>query len=161
MKTIMKSGVYMPMAALILAATLAMPAAAQQHVPFKGTFQGHDDVTTTTITTSGTGVATHMGQLSLKNILTLSTLTGTGHWVAHNGDSIDTTFAALADVTTASLGYITVTETHTITGGTGRFAGIQGTFTLERTHITTPEADGTRVTFGSFHGIITPPAATH
>jgi hypothetical protein len=161
MKTITKSRIYLPMAALILTATLAIPAAAQQQVPFKGTFQGNDTVTSTTITTSGTGVATHMGQLSLTNILSLSTLSGTGHWVAANGDSIDTTFVSSADFSTAPLGYITVTETHTVTGGTGRFAGAQGTFILERTHITTPSADGTHVTFGSFHGSITPPGATH
>ena len=161
MKTSTKSRIYLPMAALILTATLAIPAAAQQQVPFKGTFQGNDAVTSTTITTSGTGVATHMGQLSLTNILSLSTLSGTGHWVAANGDSIDTTFVSSPDFSTAPLGYITVTETHTVTGGTGRFAGAQGTFILERTHITTPSADGTHVTFGSFHGSITPPGATH
>ncbi len=161
MKAITKSRLYLPMAALILTATMAIPATAEQQVPLKGTFQGNDTVTSTTITTNGTGVSTHMGQLSFTNILSLNTLSGTGHWVAVNGDTIDTTFVASADFSTAPLGYITVSETHTITGGTGRFAGAQGTFTLERTHITTPSADGTHVTFGSFHGSITPPGATH
>ena len=161
MKTITKSRIYLPMAALALTATLAIPAAAQQQTPFKGTFQGNDTVNPMTITTNGTGVATHMGQLSLTNVLALSTLTGTGHWVAANEDSIDTTFVSSPDFSTASLGYITVTETHTIAGGTGRFAGAQGSFILERTHITAPSADGTHVTFGSFHGSITPPGATH
>ena len=156
-----RSNICLPMAALILAATLAIPAAAQQQVPFKGTFQGNDAVNPPTITTSGTGVATHMGQLSLTNITSLITLNGTGHWVAANGDSIDTAFVSSPDFSTASLGYITVTETHTITGGSGRFAGAQGSFILERTHITAPSADGTHVTFGSFHGSITPPGATH
>lgn len=161
MKTITKSSIYLSMAALILTAAAAIPTAAQQQVPFKGTFQGNDTVTPTTITTSGTGVATHLGQLSLSDITSLVTPNGTGHWVAANGDSIDTTFASSPDFSTASLGYITVTETHTITGGIGRFAGAQGTFVLERTHITTPSADGTHVTFGSFHGSITPPGAIH
>jgi hypothetical protein len=161
MKTITNSRIYLPMAALILTATLAIPAAAQQQVPFKGTFQGNDAVNPTTITTSGTGVATHMGQLSLSNITSLLTSNGTGHWVAANGDSIDTTFVSSPDFSTASLGYITVTETHTITGGIGRFAGAQGTFVLERTHIITPSADGTHITFGSFHGSITASGATH
>ena len=43
MKTITRSNIYLPMAALILAA-LAIPAAAQTQVPFKGTFQGNDTV---------------------------------------------------------------------------------------------------------------------
>jgi hypothetical protein len=102
-----------------------------------------------------------MGQLSLTNITFLSTVNGTGHWVAANGDSIDTTFVSSPDFSTASLGYITITETHAVTGGNGRFADAQGTFILERTHITTPGADGTHVTFGSFHGTITSPGAAH
>ena len=161
MKTITKSRIYLPMAALVLTATLAIPAAAQQQTPFKGTFQGNDTVNPMTITTNGTGVATHMGQLSLTNVLALSTLTGTGHWVAANGDSIDTTFVASADMSTHSLGFITVTEIHTVTGGTGRFDKAQGGFTVERTHIVEPNADGTNTTFGSFHGTITPPGAVH
>ena len=159
MKTMTRSTMYVAMAAIFLAVALATPAAAQQQVPFKGTFQGNDAVNPPTITTSGTGVATHMGQLSLTNITSLITLNGTGHWVAANEDSIDTTFVSSPDFSTESLGYITVTETHTITGGTGRFAGAQGSFILERTHITAPSADGTHVTFGSFHGTITSPGA--
>lgn len=160
MKTITSTGICLPMAALVLTAALAIPAAAQKQVPFKGTFHGTDAVGSTDVVTSGTGGATHMGQLSFTNDLSFSTGSGTGHWVAANGDTFDTTFVSSADFSTAALGYITVTETHTITGGTARFAGAQGTFILERTHITTPSADGTHVTFGSFHGSITPPGAT-
>jgi hypothetical protein len=40
MKTITRSNIYLPMAGMILTAALAIPAAAQQEVPFKGTFQG-------------------------------------------------------------------------------------------------------------------------
>lgn len=149
------------MAAMILTAGLAIPAAAQQQVPFKGTFQGKDAVNPPTITTSGTGIGTHMGVFSLTQETSLTTLTGPAHWVAANGDGIDSTFVASPDFSTQSLGYITVTEIHTITGGTGRFAGAQGNFVLERTHLTALSADGTHVTFGSFHGTITPPGAAH
>ena len=128
MKTITRSGIYLPMAALILMAALATPAAAQQQVPFKGTFQGKDAVDPPTITTSGTGVGTHMGEFSLTQETNLSTLNGSAHWVAANGDSIETAFISSPDFSTEALGYITVTETHTITGGTGRFAGAQGSF---------------------------------
>ena len=44
MKTITRSRIYFPMAAMILTAALAIPAAAQQQVPFKGAFQGNDTV---------------------------------------------------------------------------------------------------------------------
>jgi hypothetical protein len=160
MKTITRAKIYLPMAALILAA-LAIPAAAQTQVPFKGTFQGNDTVIPPTITTAATGIGTLVGQLSLTDVLTLTSGTGTGHWIAANGDSIDSTFMALADFSTQSLGYITVTETHTITGGAGRFTGAQGSFIVERTHIVALSADGTHVTFGSFHGTITSPGAAH
>jgi hypothetical protein len=37
-----RSKIYLPVAALILTAALAAPAAAQQQVPFKGAMQGND-----------------------------------------------------------------------------------------------------------------------
>ena len=42
MKTITRSNIYLPMAAMILTAALAIPAAAQKQVPFNGAMQGHD-----------------------------------------------------------------------------------------------------------------------
>jgi hypothetical protein len=164
MKNISKFKTCLPLAALILTGVVAIPAPAQTQVPFKGTFQGSDTLAPPMITTTATGVGTHTGQLSLTNVLTLTSATGgsgTSHWIAANGDSIDSTFVASADFSTVSLGYITVTEMHSVTGGTGRFAGAQGDFLLTRTHIVEPEADGTHVTFGSFRGTITPPGAAH
>jgi hypothetical protein len=68
MKTITRSNIHLPMAAMILAA-LAVPAAAQKQVPFKGMMQGHDTdiggpMTAFVVDTSGTGIATHLGQFS-------------------------------------------------------------------------------------------------
>jgi len=159
MKTITRSNIHLPIAAMILTAALAIPAAAQQQVPFKGTFQGKDSVHPPMIDTSGTGIGTHMGEFSLAQQTNGATGKGAAHWVAANGDSIDSTFVAFPDFSTRSLGYITVTERHTITGGTGRFAGAQGSFKLDRTHIAALSADGTHATFGSFDGTITPPGA--
>jgi hypothetical protein len=77
--------------------------------------------------------------------------------VAANGDSIDSTSVVVSSV----LGPVvrTNTEDHIITGGTGRFSGAQGSFTVVRTHVLAPSADGTHVTSGSFDGTITSPAA--
>src|SRR5262245_14827966 len=130
MKTIMRSNIYLPMAAMILTAALAIPAGAKNQVPFKGTFQGSDTVTPpATIATTATGTGTLLGQFSFtQETTTNSPATGTGsaHWVAANGDSIDST-----SVVSAVPGPVvfTVTEFHTITGGTGRFSGAQGSFT--------------------------------
>jgi hypothetical protein len=161
MKTITRSRIYLPMATIILTAALAIPAAAQTQVPFKGTFQGNDTVAPPTITTNGTGIGTLVGQLSLTDVVTLTSAsggTGTGLWVAANGDTIDSTFVASAipgDV------LFTITEIHTITGGTGRFTGAQGSFTVLRKHVVAPSSDGTHFTWGSFQGSITPPSAAH
>jgi hypothetical protein len=164
MKTTTTWKIYLPMAAIMVAAGLAIPAVAKTQVPFKGVFNGKDAVNSGSITTTGVGTGTHLGEFSMTQVTTLTSQTGgTGcaHWVAANGDSIDSTFVASADFTTAPQGYITVTETHTITDGTGRFSGAEGTFILERTHIIAPSADEMHVTFGTFHGTITSPGAAH
>ena len=173
MKTTKRSIIYLPMVAMILAAALAIPAAAQTQVPFKGTFHGNDTVTPSTLTQIITGTGTHVGQFSATTLLTLGPSGGTGsaHWIAANGDSIDTTVVgspepvdmAPCQVLGAQPGdtYAKVTEIHTITGGTGRFAGVQGSFTMTLYHDKQPLSDGTHGTCGSYSGTITPPGAAH
>ena len=164
MKITKRSNIYLPMAAMILAAALAMTAVAQNQVPFKGAMQGNDTDTaftntTVTVLTVGTGVGTHVGQFSFTQQITVNfadgTDTGSAHWIAANGDSFDTTIAGSGEPTDTP-GVINITEIHTITGGTGRFAGAQGSFTMERM------ASGiTFLTSGSFHGTVTSPGAAH
>ena len=141
------------------ASPLADSPAEQHQVPFKGRFQGSDTVAPPTITTNATGTGTHLGQFSFAHVITFPALTGSSHWVAANGDSIDTTSVVVSSV----LGPVvrTNTENHTITGGTGRFSGAQGSFTVVRTHVLAPSDDGTHVTSGSFEGTITSPGAAH
>src|SRR6266404_3390053 len=100
MKNITRSNIYLPMAAIILTATLAVPAAAQNQVPFKGAMQGHDydtgfTSTTVTVLTVGTGIGTLLGQFSFTQTVTVEfatlTATGSAQWFAANGDSISTT----------------------------------------------------------------------
>ena len=167
-----RCNIYLPMAVLILAA-LALPATAQQQVPFKGTFQGNDTVTPPTLTQSITGIGTHVGQFSSTTVLTLTASGGTGsaRWMAANGDSIDTTVVGSPEHVPMSPcqvvgaqpedSYAKITEIHTITGGTGRFAGAQGSFTLTLYHDVVPRSDGTHGTCGSYSGTITPPGAAH
>jgi hypothetical protein len=164
MKNITRSNIYMPIAAMILTAALAVPAAAQKQVPFKGTFQGNDTTneTAATIATAATGTGTHLGQFNLTQRLALNfanfTDTGSAEWIAANGDIINTAVVGSAipgDVV------FTITEIHTITGGTGRFSGAQGSFIVHRTHVVALSDDGTHVTFGSFEGTITSTGAAH
>ncbi|MEO7133113.1 MAG: hypothetical protein ABI024_02730 [Vicinamibacterales bacterium] len=145
-----------------LPSSLAVSAAAQHQVPFKGRMEGTDtdsDPTPTSIvvTTDGMGTATHLGRFSFTQRVTLSfttfTSAGTSHWVAANGDSFDTTIAGSGQPT-GTPGEFRITDIHTITGGTGRFAGAHGLFTVERV------ASGiTLATSGSFEGTITSPGS--
>jgi hypothetical protein len=164
MKTRTRTILYLPMAAMILTAALAVPAAAKNQVPFKGALQGNDidspgpSPTTIVVTTTGTGIGTHVGEFSFTQELTLDLVTltaaGSAHWVAANGDSIDTTLAGSGEPTDTP-GVFRITEIQTITGGTGRFAGAQGSFTVERL-----ASAVTFLTSGSFHGTITSPGAS-
>src|SRR6516165_11853105 len=164
MNTMMGSRVYLSIAALILTAVPVVPAAAQKQVPFKGSLQGQEidtpqggpPPTTLNAVGSTTGIASHVGQFSFTYQLTVTlangTATGSGHLIAANGDSLYTTITGSADLTTPGLA--SITEIDTITGGTGRFAGAQGSFTVERLVIS-----ATGFTSGSFHGTITSPGA--
>lgn len=163
----MKTTIYLPMAAMLLTAALAVPAAAQNQVPFKGSIQGHEidtpqggpPPTTLSVDGSATGIATLFGQFSFTYQLTVNlangTATGTARLIAANGDSIDTTVAGSSEQT-ATPGVDSITEINTITGGTGRFAGAQGSFTVERLVNL-----ATGFTSGLFHGTITSPGAAH
>ena len=161
-----RPNIYLPMAALILAA-LAIPAAAQTQVPFKGSLQGHEidtpqggpPPTTLSVNGSVTGIASHVGQFSYTYQLTVTlangTATGSAVLVAANGDNIFTTIFGIG-VPTSTPGVNSITEINTITGGTGRFAEAQGSFTVERLINL-----ATGSTSGSFNGTITPPGAVH
>jgi hypothetical protein len=163
----MKKIIYLPMAAMWLASALAVPAAAQHQVPFKGSIQGHEietpqggpPPTTLMVDGSVTGIATLVGQFSYTYQLTVTlangTATGSGLLVAANGDSVYTTIAGSSEMT-ATPGVASITEIDTITGGTGRFAGAHGSFTIERLVNLV-----TGFTSGSFHGTIFSPGAAH
>jgi hypothetical protein len=162
----MKTTIYLGTAAMLLTAALASPAAAQNQVPFKGTMQGQDtDIgatnTTVTVLTLGTGIGTLMGKFLFTQTVTVDVTnghdTGSAHWIAANGDSIDTTIVGSGVPVVTPDGLVfNITETNTITGGTGRFAGAQGSFTIQR--VASPV---TFLTSGSFHGTITSPGAAH
>lgn len=161
---------YVAMAALTVTAAIAIPAVAQpQRIPFKGTIQGQDsDIGFTSpgmflVKTTGTGTGILLGRFTFTMDTTIDdahlTDTGTAHFEAANGDTLDATYTSVipAEVMQTPDGVVfNIKELFTITGGTGRFAGAQGTFLVERT------ADPQKfVTFGSFTGSITPPGAAH
>lgn len=157
MKSIMKSMLRLQMIALFLTAALAGPAAAAQQVPFKGSLQASENYDlqfpTLFVDAIGTGEATHLGRFAVTYQVEVDLLTGGGpasiHLVAANGDGIFATGLGQGSPTEdPDISFIV--ETYTITGGTGRFAGAAGSFTVERlvnsvTGITSGSFDGTIV----------------
>jgi hypothetical protein len=122
------------LACLVLAVAVVSAALAAAHGtarPLTGTGTGTITVNLATgaATADGTGYISHLGAFTghVDLMFTFSgarfTYTGTGTDVAANGDKLF--FSVKASGTIGS----TDTETDTITGGTGRFAGASGGFT--------------------------------
>ena len=130
-----------------------------QEVPFKGSLEGAATITPGTppflsVSIEGTGNATHLGRFTVEIPhfvnTTNRTSTGTYEFTAANGDTLTAGFTGQATLTAP--GVLSVVETATITGGTGRFAGATGSFTVERLF-----NQVTGLTTGSFEGTIPSP----
>ncbi len=127
-----------------------------QPVPLKGSIEAVESYTinppTMLVETTGSGKATELDQFTVTWKFTVNLDTGSGvgsaHFTAANGDTLETTSLGQGDPTETP-DVNRVVEQHTITGGTGGFAGATGTFTLERL-----VNMKTGVTSGSFDGSI-------
>jgi hypothetical protein len=101
----------------------------------------------------GEGTASHLGRFTVVADFTLNlaafTASGRVTYTAANGDVLTGTATGRAAV---GGGIATVTETVTITGGTGRFAGATGTLTVVRRVV-----QATGVSSGTIDGTITLP----
>lgn len=121
---------------------------------YPSTLQGPEAVEGTEHRIEATGTATHLGQFTLVSEFTVTdvpppgaaTGAGTATWTAANGDTLITSVTGVGVV---QFPIVTITETYTITGGTGRCVGASGTFMGERTFNIL-----TGVTSGSFTGTI-------
>lgn len=132
-----------------------------QEVPFKGRLEGTATITPGTppflsVSIEGTGNAAHLGRFTVEipHVVntTNRTSTGTYEFTAANGDTLTASFTGQATLT--SPGVLSIVETATITGGTGRFADATGSFTAERLF-----NQVTGLTTGSFEGTISSPGA--
>jgi hypothetical protein len=161
MKTIMKTVLSIPLTAVLLTAALAGPAAAAKGVPFHGTIQGIEiaevQFPKLFVDGSGSGNATHLGCFTLAYEVEVDFLTRTtfGSYVftAANGDNVFTDIIGFG-TPTENPDVHSIVEVHTITGGTGRFAGATGSFI--KTSLLNLV---TGVTSGSFDGTIVLPEA--
>ena len=135
------------LSSLMLAVAALSPAAAQGAT--NGTARPLKGRSTATVivnppagtgTVDGTILFTLLGKAPYHTDLTGFTVTGntfaftgTATFVAANGDKVFTTIVGTGTVTTTGSESTTV---DTITGGTGRFAGASGTFTLTNVGVT-------------------------
>ena len=142
---------------VLVSAAFAVSAVAQQQLPFKGTLAGvevdqFEPPSTLMVNGTGSGNATHLGLFTIEYEVTVNLATGAGpaaaQFVSANGDSLFCEgFGQGTDSGTP--GVAMIVESYTITGGTGRFAGATGTFTVERV-----VELATGVTSGKFKGNI-------
>jgi hypothetical protein len=107
-------------------------------VPLKGEFDGTATVTPmdppfAQVNVSATGQATHLGRftLAIPHVVNFATqsATGTMTLTGANGDALIASFTGHSQIN-GSL--VTIVETATVTGGTGRFADASGSFTVNR-----------------------------
>ena len=103
------------------------------------------------------GTATYLGKFKLEapHIVDQSTLTAVGTYTltAANGDTLTADLAGTARMVEPP-NVIAITETATVTGGTGRFAGATGSIQVERVF-----NRATGVTTGSLNGWISTPGS--
>jgi hypothetical protein len=145
--------------ALVNHAHVAGHGAEGEQVSFKGRLEGLDLTTAVnppfvSVKVTATGNATHLGKFTYTELATVDTRTriGTGTFLftAANGDTVFGTISGQARLTAPNV--LTIEENAIITGGTGRFDGATGGFTVTRLKDTV-----TGVTTGSFTGTILRP----
>jgi hypothetical protein len=145
--------------AVVVVLGLAGPVAAQVPVPFSGRLAGVDVGTPqvpplVSVQVKATGIATQLGKFTYLGRLTVNRATGLGSgtflFTAANGDTVFGTISGKATFTPPNV--LSIIEIGTITGGTGRFAGATGSFSMTRLKNTV-----TGATTASFRGTISAP----
>lgn len=147
-------------AATFLSVALSISAANAGRVPFSGTWEANEVSTffgdpPIGFFSNGQGTlnSAELGPLALylTNLVDLAAFDGMGltRVVDANGDSIFAQGTGHADLVTPDPPVFHITESHTVTGGTGRYAGARGSFTVDRTvDLSTGDSSG------SFNGAI-------
>jgi hypothetical protein len=138
-KIVVSTAITLLLLIILASTTFASPAAAEKEFLLKGSFEATETQQVVFpiahIDATGVGNATHLGQFTyhLEAELYLPTLTASASatLIAANGDIIFGEGSGQG-TPTATPGIVSIVETYTITGGTGRFAGATGSFTVKR-----------------------------
>ena len=136
-KIVVPTGIALLLLIILASTTFAAPAATEKLL--KGSFEAVETqevvFPTAFIDATGVGNATHLGLFTyrLQAELYLPTLTASASatLIAANGDMIFGVGSGQG-TPTGTPGIVSIVETYSITGGTGRFAGATGNFTVER-----------------------------
>ena len=144
----------------------ASSAASTTAVPFNGSLEGvyagSGEPPLVSVHLEAQGNATHLGRFTLDSPHVVNfvdfTGAGTADFTAADGDKLTTNVTGVATPQDAP-GVFFIVETHTVTGGTGRFAVATGQFVVERLSFPSGPANGT--TSGSFEGTLWLPRGRH
>jgi hypothetical protein len=141
-----------PLFIAVVAATAvslaSVVSAVAAETPFKGTAYAVETSVNSSVTRDGTGTATQLGKYTSHatfqvNVLT-GQATGVATFTAANGDTLSTSVVGQSTPNTIPPTMLSIVEMYTITGGTGRFAGASGSFTMEVTlDLSTHVSNGT------------------
>lgn len=177
MQTSMKDRIYLAQIVMFVTLTCVSLVAAQEPMPFHGTIQGEEtaalnvDASIRTVDGSGTGISIHPDLLQFTVQWGDTVITATGRatgqvtFQAANGDSITTELLGYGEGIFPTPGqpptHIHIVENNIIMGGTGRFVGVTGSFTMDRIVDVSEDPDplspGPFASSGSFHGTIVTP----
>ena len=139
---------------LIAIAGVALASPGQKQLPLKGSLHAVEnnevDWPIIYVHGSGSGHATILGKFSVTYEAVVhndengvGTASPSAHFVTADGDSLFAEGSGVG-VPTETPGVNRIMEEYTITGGTGRFAGATGSFTVERLiNLATGVTDGT------------------
>ena len=144
---------------IVLASTTIAAPSAERQLLFKGSMQAVETHVVTfptfTLDATGSGNATQLGlfTMSFQGEVFIPTLSGTTSaiLVAADGSSLYADGVGQGTLT-ENPDFVSIVETYTITGGTGRFDSASGSFTVERVN-----QRSTGISSGTFSGIIVLP----
>ncbi len=158
-KLLVSTAIVMLVLSVLASTAFAAPAMAEKQLLFKGSLRALESYEvifpTLFVDSGGSGEATQLGRYAISYQVEVNIPTSIGiasaQLVAANGDSLFAEGLGQA-IETGTPNVVTIVEMYTITGGTGRFAGTSGSFTVERVL-----NQATGITSGTIEGMIVLP----